>query len=139
MFDTYELGRREYVPYEKTVVEQRAPTDDSIKLLNEMQEKVMTNIMDRHLTTNNVLNVNWFSNPITPWGGLQFSCRFTINGRKFDFTVDVDRHEILGSKPADIVKRMHDKVIEKLAIMILAEGMYGDVGRSLDRARYGVK
>ena len=42
MFDNYIVrkGSTTYVPYEKVVTEKKAPTDESIKLLKEMEEKV---------------------------------------------------------------------------------------------------
>lgn len=39
MFDTtvFQTKGTQYVPYEKTVIEKKAPTDESIKLLNEFK------------------------------------------------------------------------------------------------------
>lgn len=47
MFDkTYVVRDRvEHVPFTKEVYEYRAPTDQSIEILNEMQDKVMKNMM----------------------------------------------------------------------------------------------
>ncbi|MGD9161254.1 MAG: hypothetical protein PVG39_22770, partial [Desulfobacteraceae bacterium] len=48
MFDKILVQRssREYVPYEKTVIEKRAPTDDSIRLYKEMEDKVRKSVID---------------------------------------------------------------------------------------------
>ncbi|MGE5681836.1 MAG: hypothetical protein ACM34K_13235 [Bacillota bacterium] len=42
----------EFIPYEKTVTINRAPTDESIKLLNEMSEKVINNIIGTYKLEN---------------------------------------------------------------------------------------
>lgn len=47
---------KEYIPYEKTIVEHKAPTDDSIRLLNELREKTLQNIIDSIYVNNNVIN-----------------------------------------------------------------------------------
>jgi len=41
-----------YIPYEKTVKEIKAPTDESVKLLNEMSEEVIKNIMHEYKVEN---------------------------------------------------------------------------------------
>lgn len=47
MFDAtiVKQNRTEYIPYEKTVTEIKAPTDDSIKLLNEFKTKALEDTM----------------------------------------------------------------------------------------------
>ena len=37
--------RTEHVPYEKSIVEHRAPTDDSIRIWEEMKEKAYKSIL----------------------------------------------------------------------------------------------
>lgn len=46
---------KEYIPYEKTVIVNRAPTDESIKLLNEMQEKTIENMLSREIFNNKII------------------------------------------------------------------------------------
>lgn len=61
MFDrTVVLAGRtvtERVPYEKTVVEKRAPTDDSIRLYDEIKEKAYNSILGTIEIRDNSLNV----------------------------------------------------------------------------------
>ena len=47
-----------YIPCEKTVIEKRAPTDDSIRLFNEMKEKAYDSILDTIVIKNNTLNLS---------------------------------------------------------------------------------
>lgn len=41
------IEKKEYIPYEKTVTVNRAPTDESVKLLNEFQEKTINNLIEK--------------------------------------------------------------------------------------------
>jgi hypothetical protein len=134
MFNSYHISDTEYVPYEKTVriTEEKAPTDASIKLLNEMQDKVLKNILDRNFTTDNVLKVNWFVQKEPKWRGTCFVCRFNINGRNFDFTIEARDSNFCWKKPMEVFEEMKKLVIDKLAVMLLLEGIRGDLGRSLD-------
>lgn len=47
MFNTTIIQQKgkEYIPYEKTVIEKKAPTDESIKLLNEFKEEALKDTM----------------------------------------------------------------------------------------------
>jgi len=45
MFDTYHKHEKEFVPYEKTVIEKRAPTDDSIRIYHELLEKAKSELI----------------------------------------------------------------------------------------------
>ncbi len=40
------INRTEFIPYEKTIIEKRAPTDESIRLWNEIKEKAYATIRD---------------------------------------------------------------------------------------------
>ena len=56
MFDTYvQRHTTEYVDRNITVKEYKAPTDESVKLLNEMTEKALNNIVKTFSTSNNTL------------------------------------------------------------------------------------
>lgn len=50
--------RTEHVPYEKSVVEHRAPTDDSIRIWEEMKERAYKSIIDSIELRDNALNLN---------------------------------------------------------------------------------
>jgi uncharacterized protein YejL (UPF0352 family) len=56
LFTTREtIHTEKVVPVVQTINEHKAPTDDSIKLLNEMQEKVISNIIEQSCG-NNILD-----------------------------------------------------------------------------------
>jgi len=60
MFDKYQIGRTvtQYVPYEKEVNEHRAPTDESIKLYEEIKEKAYDSILNSISINNNTINLS---------------------------------------------------------------------------------
>ncbi len=79
------------VPYEKTVHEHRAPTDDSVKLLNEFKEKAIENIFYSFLIKDNIIEADAFmiwENPIDYT--MTFHCKFKINGEEFYIRESVD-------------------------------------------------
>lgn len=83
MFDKIILRptQTEYVPYEKTVIEKRAPTDDSIRIYEEIKEKAYNSILDSIK-----INTNEFNLKAIVYEDLlsyQTVCKyeFSINGR----------------------------------------------------------
>jgi len=58
MLDTYTYSSpsTNYVPYEKTVIEKKAPTDESIRLYGEFLEKARNSIFDSFSVTSTTLN-----------------------------------------------------------------------------------
>lgn len=62
MFDSIRITSPEtkYVTKEVNIKEKKAPTDESIRLLNEFQEKALRNQLCQFKLENNNLNVNWF-------------------------------------------------------------------------------
>lgn len=60
MLDTYTYSSpsTNYVPFEKTVTEKKAPTDDSIRLYGEFLEKARNSIVDSFSVTSTTLNFN---------------------------------------------------------------------------------
>jgi hypothetical protein len=85
MFDSYCVGRvqREYVPYDKTIIEKRAPTDDSIKIYNEMREKAFKSIIDTLVTKDNVFNFKAMLSHEECSYSMVLRYEYTLNGEVF--------------------------------------------------------
>jgi hypothetical protein len=95
MFDTkeYHTHNTEYKPYEKLVVEKKAPTDDSIRLYGELLEKAYGSILSKFKCEGNTLNlkgiqVGQFFDAMNPfrmsevlWMGLE------LNGKEYDVQI----------------------------------------------------
>lgn len=92
MFDKYYSEKTNYVPYDKTVAihEYKAPTDDSARLLKELEEKAIDKIF-ANFTLDNPLNAaviytgrDMFANE------LKYEARFELNSKQY---------RVLGSIP----------------------------------------
>lgn len=129
MFDTYvsQSTRTEYVPYEKTVTVNRAPTDKSVELLNEFQEKAQNNLIQTVNIDSNVINgIAMFFNHDILMDKLCYLVRYTLNGEEFTHKGDIYRRDypyIGTNDPATKFMVIRDffvpKISEKIAEAIL--------------------
>lgn len=93
VFDRYS---REYVPYEKSVniTEKRAPTDDSIKLYGELQNKAFESIVDTFELTNNVVDgVAVATMKEFSFRNVIFLTKFKLNGVEYKTQTEFPRVE----------------------------------------------
>jgi len=106
---------KEYVPYTKNVevTEKRAPTDESIRLYKEMEEKAERNIINKEVFDDNVLN------GIIAYVEYSAACfvvkahiRFSLNGKNYHIVVEVPRSSISRQEGA---KLLYTAIIEELA------------------------
>lgn len=76
---------REHVPYEKavTITENRASTDESIKLLNEFTEKVKENIIKGVVIETNIIKCvcNYYKDEVIE-RRILFCLKFLLNGKE---------------------------------------------------------
>ncbi len=143
MFDTYRIGSTstEYVPYEKSVkiTETRAPTDESVKLLNEFQEKAKQNLVDQIKVEDNTLNgvVLFFRQDIVhdkvEWFG-----KFSLNGKE---------HKVQGELPFGFDEKisfhlqgnmlnipdLREVFIAEIAKTLMVDLMKGEASKIKDR------
>jgi len=84
------------VPYEKTVHEHKAPTDESVKLLNEMQKAALDNIVKTFNVNDNTVNacVIYLINK-ADFDGFKFVAKFTFNGKEHKIEGEILRHELI--------------------------------------------
>lgn len=89
------------VSYEKTVHEHRAPTDESIRIFNEMQDKAKDSVVAAFSTNNNILEASevW----IIPPGavdGLEIYVRFKLNGIEYKAkdVISCEDYQAVGGK-----------------------------------------
>lgn len=114
MFDTYvQRHTTEYVDRNITVKEYKAPTDESVKLLNEMTEKALNNIVKTFSTSNNTLQakVAVYQDHRTQVN--EFMCKFTLNGKDHMLRVEINAYETPDMN--SMVEKLYTKVCEKLA------------------------
>lgn len=98
LFSTTHIHKSEteYVPYEKEVyiTEKKAPTDESVRLLNEMQEKAQGNIIATIKIDENHLKaiVIYFRDNYIE-DRMVYNIRFELNGKEFRVEGYIDKFE----------------------------------------------
>lgn len=118
MFDTYvQRHTTEYVDRNITVNEHRAPTDESVKLLNELTEKALNNIVKTFSTTNNTLQVTAAVYEDYRNQQREVLCKFVLNGKENILRVDIPTYEY--DTPKKIVQELYKQVCNKLALEIM--------------------
>lgn len=140
MFNTQHFhrgGEDRLVPYEKTVTitEKRAPTDDSIKLLNEMQEKAKQNILTQITVDNNILKAHGIifaggyhsSSAVSASFKTKWILKFSLNGKEYRCEGELDEHEFqskyAGNNPEARWWFIHDLLMPQFSKVIADEIM----------------
>lgn len=118
MFDTHVYRHTtEYVDRNITVNEHRAPTDESVKILNEMTEKALKNIVSNFSTTNNTLQATVAVYEDYRNSERQFLCKFVLNGKENILRVDIPTYEY--DTPEKMVQELYKQVCNKLALDVM--------------------
>jgi len=113
------VTKQEYVPYEKSVVEHRAPTDESIRLYDEMIDKVRSHLVSTITTENNPMSFRAavFFEPQS----FSYVCKYSVilNGKEFtgDFPLDADTP----SRPVDVAQKVAKMLADQLARSIVPD------------------
>ena len=120
MFDSY--SSRTYVTeqrYPQTIHNHRAPTDESIKILNEMQEKAEKNLLAKHIVGENSISgveIELATNCL----GKQVWIGFDLNGRKHLARCSVDPLAAELS-PGETYRRIVTKLAEEIVRQIVTQ------------------
>lgn len=119
MFDSYYLQERqtEYVTKSINVTEKKAPTDESIKLLNEFSEKALENIVKRFSTSNNTFFCTGavFYNPMK--ASNEVHIKYTLNSKDYTFCVELNEWE--SNTQRSVAQKLYEKICDKLAEQIM--------------------
>lgn len=118
MFDNYHLSAvTQRVTENVNVREYKAPTDESVKLLNEFTEKALENLVKSFSTSNNTLQTTWAFYDDNLRQERKFLCKFVLNNTTHRLTVDLPSHKF--SRPEDMVKELYTEICNKLAQEIM--------------------
>lgn len=87
MFNSYNnYVSHSHGPSSIAIVEKRAPTDESVKLLKEMEEAALNKIIASGRVEDNIFNTKWYITCDTYSGDDEYCrCIFTLNGEEHDF------------------------------------------------------
>lgn len=103
--DRYTIGGKTdnstHIHYPDTIKEIKAPTDESIALLNEMQQKTLDNLIAKVDVKNNLLEGTCycFSNVITSMRlGFTVIFKFKINDKEYIIQRIIEEDELWGSQ-----------------------------------------
>ena len=121
MFDTYTKSPSEYIPYEKTIIHKRAPTDESIELYEEMKEKAYNSILDSIKVDGNILNFSAivYKDP----NSFHTICKYKVvlNGYNIIGEIKVDETEFRLLRKEEIQKKIFEDVSKYITFELLKQ------------------
>ena len=137
-------SRTEYVPYckEVNINEHRAATDESVALLNEMQEKAQNNIIKVIKIDENTLKaIAIYYQDDMIQNRMIYHIRFILNGHEYYFKDHIDKFEwhkeisdkYFGTGNEVIFKAIHKAFSEVIALelMKLSPDFLNSIGRAI--------
>lgn len=109
--------RTEYMSYEKTVNEHRAPTDKSVELLLEMENAAKDTLISITRLENNEMKATWhvFENCFSR--RLEVVCRFELNGKEHRIDLSLD----WGIDHQEIAKKVYKVICDKMAELLTVD------------------
>lgn len=117
MLNSYHIHSHatEYIPFEKTVKEIKAPTDESIKLYEEIKQKAYESILDSIIINNNTFNCK--AEIVKDWQSYSNICyyEFTLNNKKIKGKIIVD--SLLEKE--DWIKKIYEEASNQMAYELL--------------------
>jgi hypothetical protein len=99
VFIPYPVERVEYVTRDVRITEQRAPTDESVRLLKELEEAARAKIYETFVLADNGFECRVAVDLDALTGDRIAVALFTLNGKKISSTVRIAGHEIRGDDP----------------------------------------
>lgn len=115
------ISSREAVPYEKTIIEKRAPTDESIKLFKEMQEKAYSSIVDTFHLSSTVLDVKVIVFQDYPTFQMVVKYVYILNDKSIGGDIRFDMFEFQTTTRAVICERIVKEVANHLAVKLIQD------------------
>jgi hypothetical protein len=110
---------KEYIPYEKTVKEIRAPTDDSIRLYEEFKEKAYLSVLDTLEVNDNTFNIKaiLYKDLYSYRNIIKY--KYTLNSKDFlgEYStslekLSVSKHVVL----SEIYKKLSEQIAKEILI-----------------------
>ena len=98
------------------VTENRAPTDDSVRLLREMEQKALDSVTDRIKIEDNVFGEILV---VRESFGLGYLVMFTLNGEKYKVRVDALKMAVISRE--ELVRAFYETLAREIAIEITKE------------------
>lgn len=120
MFDHYDIRHTTSMPSRIDVHEQRAPTADSARFLNELQREAEKRIFASVPLENNLLKGQVFLHHYYAINGYQLVAIYEINGKQFQSTVDRSGYKLRSvDDQVEFVHELRDKIAKDIAGILL--------------------
>lgn len=113
--DTYNISSG---PSRVDVHEHKAPTDESLKLLKEMEEKVLKSVIDRFRTPDNFVGEVTVLRTLYGDGAI---VHFSLNGKKYQ--VELGGERFIAADKYSMFKKVYEIFAAELASILLAEAI----------------
>jgi hypothetical protein len=122
MFDTIRIGGDSHHRHE--ITERKAPTDESVRLLREMEAAAEKNVLCRGKLESNILqDIKWVVVHQPYEDKILGMVRFSLNGR--EFVMDIDFPCAMAIRymgpPKEFIQKVHETVIRKMAETITVD------------------
>jgi hypothetical protein len=108
-------------PSNVEVIEKKAPTDESIKILKEFEQAAMDKIVAMGKVEDNIINFKWYItfDPYAFDGGDVCKCYFTLNGKEYDFQFTLPHSKF--TPTSEIIEKIRENMLEKLAGVFMVD------------------
>ena len=117
MFDTTII--KQTAPYPQTVHEHKAPTDESIRLYQEIEEKAYQGILHRIRVNDNTLNFGAIVHMPRMTTDQEVAYIFTLNGREITGKITIKHHEAMSMDWDGIARKIVEDASKHIAVEIL--------------------
>lgn len=120
MFDTINNPvTTEYVTKQVNVTEHRAPTDKSVQLLMEMEEKVTQRLLGSIAVNDNSINLEIAALRDVAWDNKIVRYRLTINGKQYDGSVKINEMVTATNGVEYVVGQIIDDIARTIAVAMI--------------------
>ena len=112
---------KHYNTNDTTVIQKRAPTDESVKLLKEFEEKAESKFCERIDIKTNLLDytILEYAECLDHWGS-KFRYFVKINDKDYQGDIQLDRYEIM-KQPMLLFQEIQKDLAEKISKEIIIE------------------
>lgn len=102
----------QHIPTTVNVNEKKAPTDESIRILSEMEKAAENKLVSITRLKDNLFDATWhvFDEPASC--STKIICRFSMNGQTNQFTVTLEGPRYMSGE--EIVKKVHETITAEL-------------------------
>jgi len=122
---------KEYVPYEKSVVVKKAPTDDSLRLLDEFKKTAFDSILDNVVIKNNILSGTAIVYSVPEqFGAKCIAYKFLLNEKEFKGVFETDLRDFRADNKRGVRETLQKMVKQIASEMVML--MMPDIIKSLN-------